>query len=78
MELKELEEHIKSLVHEQRLWGNNPKYLIIDYDTEYKLSRSRDFIPAFMKRDVRDGDTIYGLRIAVVKPNIIRDFIEVL
>lgn len=70
-EVEEIHDKIMTL----RVKGSNPKYIIVDQDTKMKLQASKHFIPALMQRNKRDGDTLYGVRVATVTGSI--KFIDV-
>lgn len=64
-------EHVCKLVldkvDEIRLTGKEPSYIIVDHDSYYYLQESKQFIPSYMQKDLKLGDTIFGVRVASVR-----------
>jgi len=54
-----------------------PKYIILDSNSAWEIKNSKKFVPARNQNNGRDGDTIFGVRIASVKSIDGEEFMEV-
>lgn len=72
----DLEEKIKEKVNDMRSKGIEPKFIILDHNSNYFIQNSSKYIPSFMQKDKKTGDTIFGVRIAAVSGS--DEFMEVM
>lgn len=75
-EIVELEEKIFEKVSELRSKGIEPKFIILDHNSHYFIQNSNKYVPSFMQKDKKTGDTIFGVRVASVSGGI--EFMEIL
>ena len=66
--MNEIINTIRDKVAELRVAGKEPKFVIVDQDTLYGLTKhGLPFIPAYLQPNTSKGDTIFGARVAIVR-----------